>query len=389
MKTNALATIPSSCAREEFLIVLEYLFKFAYDEAHASSQSKIIKYALNEYGVQIRRDRISQILIHLSQLYDLSPERFPFKLHIKQLNCIDKYYVTDWLLTDNEVIDIINSIRNDKTKSRERIELLENKLLSMIGGFEKQKEIKNRVNKTITKAVHLSKHENAILNTLRNASEKKLFVKFKLPFPYPYEVSNCFWEIGKELSSGKELTGYVHSIFNFESGSNVVFYLLNYKAALVVPVSMVDLTEKPINLKEWSKGVDFTINCGRIKTVDEWLKKHYSGKTGDIYIFILAIRKESIDRVIPSLEHYFDTRLTYKIGALDLSSWKGKSKFNISDRFAYTHLTCNKSSFFNWYLKDMNNIYDVVILVPNSVKEFILNHLSKTIEWNKNFNNAK
>ena len=61
---------PNSEAREEFLIVLEYLLTEAYDEKHATTQSKIIDFALKKYNVIIRRDRVNQILIHLYQLVE-------------------------------------------------------------------------------------------------------------------------------------------------------------------------------------------------------------------------------------------------------------------------------------------------------------------------------
>ena len=65
---NILETQPNSDKRNEFLIVLDFLLNKTFDEKHATSQTAIIKYAKDRFGVEMRRDRISQILLHLSQL---------------------------------------------------------------------------------------------------------------------------------------------------------------------------------------------------------------------------------------------------------------------------------------------------------------------------------
>ena len=56
---------PNSTPRMEMLIVIDFLQKEAYDEYHAAKQKDIIDYAKKYYGIDIRRDRIAQILAHL------------------------------------------------------------------------------------------------------------------------------------------------------------------------------------------------------------------------------------------------------------------------------------------------------------------------------------
>ena len=69
---------PSSQQREEFLVVVDYLLKFAYDEKHAVQSTKIVTYAKEQYNLYFRRDRVTQILIHLYQLSNNKQYNLPF-----------------------------------------------------------------------------------------------------------------------------------------------------------------------------------------------------------------------------------------------------------------------------------------------------------------------
>ena len=60
--------IPNSIPRNEFLVVLEYLYNVADSKDNAATQQKIIEYALSNYDIEIRRDRIAQILLHIEYL---------------------------------------------------------------------------------------------------------------------------------------------------------------------------------------------------------------------------------------------------------------------------------------------------------------------------------
>ena len=122
---NAFDVQPNSDKRNEFLVVLDYLLTRTSDEKHATSQADIIKYAKNEYDLDIRRDRIPQILLHLSQLTDKYPEKFPFKLKTVKPKSAEynsdgawrKYYISERAFSDKEILKIVSAIQSYKTIS--------------------------------------------------------------------------------------------------------------------------------------------------------------------------------------------------------------------------------------------------------------------------------
>ena len=136
---------PSSDAREEFLTVLEYLFEYAYDESHLSRNKDIIKFAKDKYGIYFRKERVCGILIHLEQMYNANPDRFPFVLNVKRYKNSSKYYITSRIFTDQETIDIITALRNDRSKSRTKVRQLETKILNRVACKEKQNSLLKKI----------------------------------------------------------------------------------------------------------------------------------------------------------------------------------------------------------------------------------------------------
>ena len=128
---------PLSEPRNELFIVLEYLKEYAYDEQHAAKQTDIVEYARDKYKVEIRRDRISQILTHLAQLTEEKKGFFPMKVGVKRLNKINRFYLKEGMLTDQELIDLVSSVRSDRGKTRGEAQQMEDRCLSALCGKEK------------------------------------------------------------------------------------------------------------------------------------------------------------------------------------------------------------------------------------------------------------
>ena len=75
----------------------------------------------------MRRDRISQILLHLSQLVEKYPDKFPFKLGVVVSNSASnsedasrrKYFIKERAFSDKEILKIVSAIQSDKSISPE------------------------------------------------------------------------------------------------------------------------------------------------------------------------------------------------------------------------------------------------------------------------------
>ena len=370
--------LPSSLPREELIIILEYMFEYAYDNKHLSSQQKIIQFAKSRYGVTIRRDRINTVLMHLYEMAEANPSRFPFKLNKVSLHSIDKYYITDHNYSDSEVIDIVTALKNDYSKSTRKITSLVNKTLRLVGGEEKRKILEKKINKIENRAGHISNEYQEVLDKLQRAATDKLFVKTRLKNPYNFEISNDHEEISQEIVKGNILMGYVHSLLQFPDETLVVFYLTTQKACLVAPIASVELVEDPINMEDWSSGIKFEIN-EKCKTVDKWVAKHYRGTTGNVYDLVLGIRPEQFEIIKAKYETYFDIELHYVTGGkgkkMEIIENEKKVYVPIDDKMEklyYVHLQSNLSSFNNWYLNDKDILENVIIIYPKKVNNDIL-----------------
>ena len=334
---------PSSDAREEFIAVMDYLFEYAYDEKHLSRNKDIIKYAREKYGIYFRKERVCGILIHLEQMYSDHPGRFPFKLNIKRYKNSSKYYITNRCFTDLETIDLITALRNDRSKSKTKIAALENKILKRVAGSEKQKILLEKLNKSKSRAPHISSNDESVLDLLKIASQSKMYISFKLQLWYEFEISNEWAAISKEIVDGKTLNGYVHSILYFTRGPWVVIYLSYYKAAIVVPIESIDLISGP---NDFGKNINFSLNNEKYPTVDEWIKNLYRGKTSVQKDFLIAIVADETKKIKNSFESYFGIPLKPLNNSSGTIDFHGKS-IQINNDYNYLEVSCNPASLYN------------------------------------------
>ena len=352
---------PSSTTREELFIVLEYLKEYAYDEKHLAKQTEIVKFAKDKYNYIFRRDRIPQILIYLVQ----NADRLPFKVKAKKIFTNYKFYLEKNVFSDNEIIDIIESLRNDQNKSEARIKKLENLMLNTFVGKEKQKVLKDKIGKTISRGKHLDEDEQIKIQILKDAAYKKLFLSFKLK-TQEFEISNTRSVISRAVRNNETLDGYVYAFLSFDKGPHVAIYSQYYKLVLVTSIENIELTSKPLDIESWNKKVKFEINHSMLKTAGEWIDKHYKGATLENFEILIAIKKGQEKIIKKSFETYYDTKMvpitTQVIKVVDV---RGVTKtFNRNDNYIYTKLKTNIPSLENWFISDKRIMQNVVIVEP-------------------------
>ena len=352
---------PSSTTREELFIVLEYLKEFAYDEKHLSKQADIVRFAKEIYNYDFRRDRIPQILIHLTQLEN----RLPFKVKAKKINKNYRFFLEKSFLTDNEVIDIIEALHNDQNKSETKIKRLENSLLNSFVGKDKQKAIKEKTNKTISRGKHLDDVEQQKVELLKDAAYKKLFITFKIKTT-DFEISNDKKTILNEIKMGHVLDGYVYAFLSFDKGPHVAIYSQSHKLVIVTSIESIDLASNPVNIGEWKKNIKFEINNTKFKNAGEWIENHYKGKTLENYEVVIAVKLGQENQIKKSFETYFATKMVLDNSSkLTVKTMDGTTKtIRKRDDFAYIKLTTNLPSVQNWFLSDKKIMFNVVIVEP-------------------------
>ena len=353
---------PSSTTREELFIVLEYLKEYAYDEKHLSKQADIVRFAKEKYNYDFRRDRIPQILIHLTQL----EKRLPFKVKAKKINKNYRFFLEKSYLTDNEIIDIIEALHNDQNKSLPKIKRLENSLLNSFVGKEKQKVIKDKTSKIISRGKHLDDAEQQKIELLKDAAYKKLFITFKLKTT-DFEISNDKRAVLNEIKMGHLLDGYVYAFLSFDKGPHVAVYSMSLKLVIVTSIENIDLVSEPANIGQWRKNVKFDINNNKFKSAGEWIENHYKGKTLENYEVVIAIKSGIENQIKKSFETYFATKMVPDTSSrLTVKSIDGTVKtIRKRDEFIYVKFTTNLPSVQNWFLSDKKIMFNVVIVEPN------------------------
>ena len=355
---------PSSDAREEFLVVMEYLFEYAYDDKHLSRNKDIIKFAHDKYGMFFRKERVCGILIHLEQMYRDNPNRFPFKLNVKRYKNSSKYYVSNKIFTDSETLDIITALRNDKSLSQTKITKLEEKILERVAGRDKQAVFKNKLNKTASRTSHISSNNDITLAKLKIASQSKMHISFELEPWYELEISNNWSEVSKEIIGENTLSGYVHSIIYFNKGPWVVIYLAYYKSAIVAPIESINLIGDP---DDSGKNIDFSLNNTKYSYVDNWISDLYRGKTSNQINYLLAINNSETAKIANNFESYFGEALK------PISRIRGYIDFHSKNiickkGFDYVEVTCNPASLNNWITSEKEILFNVTIVEPQNTQ---------------------
>ncbi len=136
---------PNDTARLQFLAVLEYLLTKT-DEEHLSRTSDIQKYAVEQYGVTLRREQVKSIVEHIYELSKTRKKVLPYEIRCSCKTGINrKYYVAKKKFDTNAIVKICSAILNEKTVSNSDATYLVDQLVNDYVVTNKQKEVKKRI----------------------------------------------------------------------------------------------------------------------------------------------------------------------------------------------------------------------------------------------------
>ena len=231
--------IPNSIPRNEFLIVLEYLYNVADSKDNAATQQKIIEYALSNYDIEIRRDRIAQILLHIEYLVNRYPDKFPFKINKITTQKGNRYYIEEKFFSEEELVDIISSLKNNPLLNEESEKALTKKLLSAFSSSSNIESIKKKVIKHHIYVDKVSKVESKLLEKLIDASVNKKRIWFT-------------------LNDGIEYTGFIPRI-NYPNAGDLVIYIDKEENVIETNISKIRLTKEPLDISDWIDDVNFYV----------------------------------------------------------------------------------------------------------------------------------
>ena len=121
----------TTLSRMEVIIVLDYLLSQT-NEKHPAKQIDIINYGIEKYGIEIRRQRIPDILWDLKDFVDEHKEQLPFEIKEVSTGEKFKFYTNFTLFNQDEINIIISAIRNYKYAVPSEYKKLISKFLSFV-----------------------------------------------------------------------------------------------------------------------------------------------------------------------------------------------------------------------------------------------------------------
>lgn len=363
---------PNSQQREELIIVINYLLKYAYDENHLVKTIDIVEYAKKEYNVEIRRDRIPQILIHLYQLSHDKSYQLPFVVEYKKLKSTMKFYVSKRKYEDKEIIDIISAIRNAETKSKRSVTTLIDKILNNNVPEDLKAEylnkLKNRVKKPLETFVS-SEYDDAI-NQLEELSDKKSIIVFNIASTSDLGYARAIKNKNSD-NSFIEYKGVIYRIISSGSSTKLIVYLYEEENVIVIPIYNFRYIREVPSKKNHNFNYLVKKNKESI-SIDEWIVKFFSGQSGSLYKFEIRYSlkdKATANKIERSFKKYYSS-LKYEIF----------TKVDTTNNEEYKHIkfSSNIESFNNWYLTYFN-LQHVDVLSPKSVNDSLLSFASLLI----------
>ena len=386
---NASEVQPNSDKRNEFLIVLDYLLHFTSDENHTTSQKKIMDYALQEYGVEIRRDRIPQILLHLYQLTEKYPHKFPFKLKcvIPKSASADedgarrKYYISERAFTEKEILKIVSAIQSDSTITADATKTLVDKLLKETIQDNKVSALQNKLAKKQRKKSKFTATGMNFLELLEDLAAKNERVWLKLKNVRDVDFDARIMSMIKEIRSGEEFYGHIYSVREINNNFIVIVYLPKFKHAFITPITNI-LIVNHLDLNDIGRPCDFVLDNTRFASIDEWVDKHYKGQDGHIQTFVFKFTLEpavpkDLDHIIRSFEKHWKKKIEYEIKDREVqvdrynSETKQITTETIVVKDAYVTIETNVDSFNHWY-SDFKILSNVVIVSPAQLNDLWL-----------------
>ena len=387
---------PNSDKRNEFLIVLDYLLHFTSDENHATSQKKIMDYAQETYGVSIRRDRIPQILLHLYQLVEKYPDKFPFKLKCvlpksagdKDDGARRKYYISERAFSEKEILKIVSAIQSDSTITADATKTLVDKLLKQTVQDNKVPALQTKLAKKQRKKSKFTATGMSFLELLEDLATKNERVWFKLKNSRDVDFDERVGQMLREIRSGEEFYGHVYSVREINNKFIVIVYLPKFKHAFITPITNILITNH-MDLSDIGSSCDFALDNSRFSSIDEWVDKHYKGQDGHIQTFVFKFTLEpavtkDLEYVIHSFEKHWKKKMEYEIRDREVqvdrynSETKQITTETIVVKDAYVTLETNVDSFCHWYF-DFKILSNVVIVSPAHLNDLWLAPLVKRL----------
>lgn len=368
--------------REEFFVAMFYLLECCDSEKNASHGKEFVKYAKDNFGLNVDRRRANPIF---SSLFNLTNKKnksvaFPFIVKEKKLKKGVRYYVEKRLFTDNDILTMLNSISKDSAISNGKTIELQNKLLEISCTNAQRLNIEAKQQKRFNNSPKkLEDDYYKLYDYINMCADNNYILHFKLKdivsskISYPKHINREDLQIN--------LIGYVAKVINIQNKQpKVCIYLhaLKERNAIITPIDNIKITKE--HTESWNNKIIYKLDNCKYETVYAWLDEYYQGKDRPQYNitfkFYAGENDEKIGLVKKSMKEWFklnDIQHSIQYREVEFESFKnGKTvKDTIHAKDAVINVSSNFESFKKWYFE--SGFYDcIVVLSPKEFNDMLL-----------------
>lgn len=299
-------------SRMELLICLDYLFNKT-DEKHTVKYQDVVKYGLEEYGIDnIRRQRVQQIFAFLYENKSYIKDIFKIDIKLDENKYITRYYAKKSNLTKEDIVDIVSSLENDKYLRKEDTTNLINKLVDFTCNEHEKDEILQKSKKYDRGVAELSPLEGANYRKLNKTnSNQMMLIKVNKK---KFNSSNLL----KAEDEDGNIVCFFYKICDAQGKPSVYFVSDKTKDIIWLPLNAFSIIKFLDD--DWAKiDIEERYQSDEYVSIEDYIKKHPQGgsispiKLPIKFIIVSYVNLNSFYVVKESFENFFGIPMQYKM----------------------------------------------------------------------------
>ncbi len=354
--------------RQELFIALKYLLEKCPDAKHTSKTVGLEKYAQDSFNAFLDRRRANDIFNSLMELTTDIPGVLPFV--IKRVEGKPRYYIQKTAFETKEIESITKAVLNDQSISARKADKIIDKFLNAACNQNDKEKILSKLLKNDTHKLRLSEPEmeNKEYFEMLRDTQKRFYFKLKRHI----KTGDCtdlraYTMFARRSETKTEYAGIVFEVYTIKKQVDVCIYLPDYHHAIITHIENIELNQEFEPTEQWNT-VSFYI--GENQTIESFVEKYYSGKTGIRYPIKFAFPAGDNDTILQKLSKSFYTFFNEtfeferqsRVHKIVLPSGRTE-EVTVTDIIARAKTAHNYESFRKWFWDGEYHPYETVTVI--------------------------
>ena len=261
----------TTLSRMEVIIVLDYLLSQT-NEKHPAKQIDIINYGIEKYGIEIRRQRIPDILWDLKDFVDEHKEQLPFEIKEVSTGEKFKFYTNFTLFNKEEINTIIFAISNYKYAVPSEYKKIISKFLSFVTNKYDKVEYLKKLKEDIKYVENENRDNIKRLKLVKQAIKNKSLLELEFYDVSSIKSNSNFIFAGTLMY--RRVKCYVYKVLSYNNQEYVVGYDFIHKHWFSVPLDKINICSS-MEMGDFIKDYNELLTPPEgYKTIDDYLRKN-------------------------------------------------------------------------------------------------------------------